>query len=32
VREKGDPVDKAEFEMVFEEFAALIADVAKPSE
>ena len=32
VREKADPVDKAEFEMVFEEFAALIADAAKPSE
>jgi hypothetical protein len=32
VREKGDPVDKAEFKRVFDEFAALIANAAKPSE
>ena len=27
VREKADPVDKAEFERVFDEFAALIASM-----
>ena len=31
VREKADPVDKAEFKRVFDEFAALIANAAKPS-
>ena len=32
VREKGDPVDEAEFERVFNAFAALVASAAKPSE